>query len=163
RGTRHHGGRTAGGQDRRARSPEAQSPPAGQRQGEADNPEGGRRASQGLRGVHGVRLLLDTHAFLWFLLNDPQLSARAEAVIVDPLNPVEVSPATYWEIAIKIRLGRYALPEPYQTFMEREIADNDFRVLPIGPRHTAILTTMPLHHRDPFDRLLVAQASIEGI
>jgi PIN domain nuclease of toxin-antitoxin system len=73
-----------------------------------------------------VRLLLDTHAFLWFLLDDPHLSATAQAVIVDPLNNIEVSPASYWEIAIKIRLRKYALPEPYQAFMEREIADNDF-------------------------------------
>jgi PIN domain nuclease of toxin-antitoxin system len=97
------------------------------------------------------------------LLNDPQLSARAEAVIVDPLNTIEISPASYWEIAIKIRLGKYVLPEPYQTFMEREIADNDFRILPIEPGHTAILTAMPLHHKDPFDRLLFAQVSVEGI
>ncbi len=110
-----------------------------------------------------MRLLLDTHTFLWFLLGDPQLSARAQVVIQDPLNDVEVSPASYWEIAIKIRLGKYALPEPYQAFMEREIAENDFRILPIEPKHTALLTTMPLHHKDPFDRLLAAQASAEGI
>jgi PIN domain nuclease of toxin-antitoxin system len=110
-----------------------------------------------------VRLLLDTHAFLWFLLDDPQLSATAQSAIEDPLNDVEVSPATYWEIAIKIRLGNYALPEPYQTFMERELADNDFRILPIEPKHTALLTTMTLHQKDPFDRLLVAQANVEGI
>ena len=87
----------------------------------------------------------------------------ARAVIEDPLNDIELSPASYWEIAIKIRLGKYALPEPYQTFMEREIAENDFRILPIDPRHTAALTTMPLHHKDAFDRLLVAQVSVEGI
>jgi len=110
-----------------------------------------------------VRLLLDTHAFLWFLLDDPQLSVTAQAIIVDPLNNIEVSPASYWEIAIKIRLRKYALPEPYQAFMEREIADNDFHILPIEPRHTALLTTLPLHHKDPFDRLLVAQANVEGI
>jgi PIN domain nuclease of toxin-antitoxin system len=110
-----------------------------------------------------VRLLLDTHAFLWFLLDDPQLSGTARALIVDPLNDIEISPASYWEIAIKIRLGKYALPEPYQVFMEREIVDNDFRVLAIEPRHTAVLTTLPMHHRDPLDRLLVAQAMNEGI
>ena len=106
-----------------------------------------------------MRLLLDTHAFLWFLLDDPQLSDTARVAIEDPLNDIEVSPASYWEIAIKIRLGKYVLPEPYQMFMEREIAENDFRILPIEPRHTALLTTMPLHHKDPFDRMLVAQAT----
>jgi PIN domain nuclease of toxin-antitoxin system len=76
-----------------------------------------------------LRILLDTHAFRWFLLDDPQLSATAQVAIEDPLNNIEVSPASYWEIAIKIRLGKYALPEPYQAFMEREIIEGDRRVL----------------------------------
>ncbi len=110
-----------------------------------------------------MRLLLDTHAFLWFLLNDPRLSTTARALIADPNNGIEVSPATYWEIAIKISLGKYVLPEPFQEFMEREIAANQFRILPIEPRHVTPLTTLPFHHRDPFDRLLVAQAMVEQI
>ena len=97
-----------------------------------------------------MRLLLDTHAFLWFLLDDPN-------------NEIHVSPATYWEIAIKIALRKYALPEPFEVFMEREIVINDFRILPIELKHVAIITTMPLHHRDPFDRLLIAQAIVEQI
>jgi PIN domain nuclease of toxin-antitoxin system len=84
-------------------------------------------------------------------------------IIEDPLNNVEISPASYWKIAIKTGLGKYALPEPYQSFMEREIAENDFRILPIEHKHRALLTTMPLHHKDPLDRLLVAQANVEGI
>ena len=68
-----------------------------------------------------MRLLLDTHAFLWFLLDDPQLSATARDLIADPNNDIEISPATYWEIAIKISIGKYSLPEPFQFFMEREI------------------------------------------
>ena len=110
-----------------------------------------------------MRLLLDTHTFLWFLLEDPQLSTTASDLIIDPTNDIEVSPATYWEIAIKIRLGKYELPEPYDIFIEREIATNDFRILPIEPKHTAVLTTLPFHHRDPFDRLLIAQAMVETI
>jgi len=110
-----------------------------------------------------VRLLLDTHTFLWFLLEDPQLSPTASDLIIDPTNDIEVSPATYWEIAIKIRLGKYELPEPYDVFIEREIATNDFRILPIEPKHTAVLTTLPFHHRDLFDRLLIAQAMVETI
>jgi PIN domain nuclease of toxin-antitoxin system len=110
-----------------------------------------------------VRLLLDTHTFLWFVLDDPQLSTTARALVVDPTNDIEVSPATYWEIAIKISLGKYELPEPYDVFIEREIATNDFRILPIEPKHTAVLTTLPFHHRDPFDRLLIAQAIVEAI
>jgi PIN domain nuclease of toxin-antitoxin system len=110
-----------------------------------------------------MRLLLDTHAFLWFLLDDPQLSAMAKKLIADPNNEVEISPASYWEIAIKIALRKYELPEPYETFMEREIATNQFRILHIEPRHVAPLTSLPFHHRDPFDRLLIAQAMTEGI
>lgn len=110
-----------------------------------------------------MRLLLDTHTFLWFLLDDLRLSATARAVVVDPLNDVEISPASYWEIAIKIRLRKYELPESYHLFMEREIAANDLRILAIEPRHTALLTTLPFHHKDPFDRLLIAQAIVEDI
>jgi PIN domain nuclease of toxin-antitoxin system len=84
-----------------------------------------------------VRLLLDTHTFLWFLLDDPQLSTTAHNLILDPTNDIEVSPATYWEIAIKISLKKYMLPEPYEVFIEREIVTNDFRILPIEPKHTA--------------------------
>lgn len=110
-----------------------------------------------------MRVLLDTHAFLWFILDDPRLSTSARIVIEDPANDVEISPASYWEIAIKICLGKYALPQPYQTFMEHQIAANDFRILPIELRHTALLTTMIRHHKDPFDRLLVAQARAECV
>ncbi|MGD0899149.1 MAG: type II toxin-antitoxin system VapC family toxin [Thermoguttaceae bacterium] len=110
-----------------------------------------------------MRLLLDTHAFLWFILEDSRLSATARALIEDPANDVEVSPASYWEIAIKIGLRKYALPQPYQLFMESQISANGFRILHIEPKHASLVTTMPFHHRDPFDRLLVAQATVEGI
>ena len=110
-----------------------------------------------------MRLLLDTHALLWFLLNDSQLSSTAKGLIADPENEVEVSPASYWEMAIKIGLGKYSLPEPFEIFMDRELGANEFRILAIEPRHTAPLTTLPFHHRDPFDRLLIAQAMVEGI
>ena len=110
-----------------------------------------------------MRLLLDTHSFLWFVLDDQRLSSTAKAAIEDAANEIEVSPASYWEIAIKIALKKYTLPQPYQNFMEQQIAANQFRILPIEVRHTAILTTMPHHHRDPFDRLLAAQAIAESI
>lgn len=106
---------------------------------------------------------MDTHAFLWFILDDPKLSERAKALIADGHNVVEISPASYWEIAIKISLGKYELPESFRIFIERELAGNNFRILPIEPRHTAGLIDLPFHHRDPFDRLLVAQAMAEQI
>lgn len=110
-----------------------------------------------------MRFLLDTHSFLWFITNDPRLSATARALIADPANEILVSPASYWEIAIKISLGKYPLSVPYEQFIKQGIEGNAFEVLPIEPRHTAALTTLPFHHRDPFDRLLIAQAMVEQV
>jgi PIN domain nuclease of toxin-antitoxin system len=109
-----------------------------------------------------MRLLLDTHTFLWFVLNDPQLSTSAKALIEDPANDILISPASYWEIAIKVGLKKLDLFAPYDDFMHRGIVGNDFEIIPIEPKHTSILTTLPLHHKDPFDRLLAAQAMVEG-
>ena len=110
-----------------------------------------------------MRLLIDTHAFLWFVLNDPQLSSNARVLMTDPSNELLLSPATYWEIAIKISLGKYALPGDFADFMERQVADNNLTVLPITIRHAAVVATLPFHHRDPFDRLLIAQAMTEAV
>ena len=103
-----------------------------------------------------MRLLLDTHAFLWFITDDSQLSAAARMLIADPSNEILVSPASYWKIAIKVKLGKYPLSVPYLTLITQGVDSNGFKVLPIEPRHTKMLTTLPLHHGDPFDRLMVA-------
>jgi PIN domain nuclease of toxin-antitoxin system len=108
-----------------------------------------------------MRVPLDTHTFLWFVLGDTQLSASAKATIEDPRNEKLLSPASYWEIAIKISLGKYTLSKPYEEFMEKGITENGFVALPIEPKHTAVVTTLPFHHRDPFDRLIIAQAMVE--
>ena len=108
-----------------------------------------------------MRMLLDTHAFLWFVLGDPQLSSTARRHIEDLGNEKLVSPASYWEIAIKISLKKYTLSHPYEAFMQKSITDNGFLILPIEPKPTAVLTTLPFHHRDPFDRLIIAQAMTE--
>jgi PIN domain nuclease of toxin-antitoxin system len=110
-----------------------------------------------------MRVLLDTHAFLWFVLDDPQLSPTALATIEDPANDVFVSPASFWEIAIKVSLRKLDLYTPYDEFMSRGIVDNDFEILPIEPRHGGRVTTLPFHQKDPFDRMIVAQALVEGI
>lgn len=110
-----------------------------------------------------MRLLLDTHALLWFALNDPSLSGIAMALILDPAHEKLVSPASYWEIAIKISVGKYSLAVPYEDFFRAAIDDNGFRYLHIAPRHTAALTTLPYHHRDPFDRLIAATALVEEL
>jgi len=108
-----------------------------------------------------MRLLLDTHTFLWFVLGDGRLSAKAKAAIEDQSNEKLLSPASYWEIAIKISLGKYILSKPSEEFIEKGIGENGFTVLSIEPKHTAVLTTLPFYHRDPFDRLIVAQAMVE--
>ena len=110
-----------------------------------------------------MRLLLDTHALLWFLLNDRQLSANSKSIIADSSNDVLVSPVSYWEIAVKINLGKYLLDQPFAEFIEQEFTKNEFSILPITLQHAAIVCTLPFHHRDPFDRLLIAQAMAENI
>jgi PIN domain nuclease of toxin-antitoxin system len=106
---------------------------------------------------------LDTHTLLWYSLNDPRLSRTATALILDPANEILISPASYWEIAIKISIGKLKLHQPYEDFIDTCLSKYGFVILPIDPKHTAAFTTMPFHHRDPFDRLLVAQAKVEGI
>jgi len=109
-----------------------------------------------------MRLLLDPHTLLWFALNDASLSATAMKLILDPAHEKYVSPASHWEIAIKISVRKYALALPYEDFFRAAIDDNGFRHLSIELRHTAALITLPHHHRDPFDRLIAATALVEG-
>ena len=101
---------------------------------------------------------MDTHTFLWFVLDDPQLSPAAMAAIQDTANNAYVSPASHWEIAIKISLGRYRLQEDFETFWSAGMQSGNFRTLPVSTQHTARLIALPFHHKDPFDRLVVAQA-----
>ena len=110
-----------------------------------------------------MRLLLDSHAFLWFILGDQRLSDRARLAIAAADTDVLISPATIWEMAIKVRLGKYILPGHFGPFMEMQLASNRIRLLSIEVRHAALLESMPFHHRDPFDRLIVAQALAESI
>lgn len=108
-----------------------------------------------------MRLLLDTQTFLWFVLGDARCSGAARRLIEDEANEKWLSPASHWELAIKISLGKYTLPVSFGKFIERAVTDNGFLVLPIEPSHTALLTALPFHHRDPFDRLIIAQAMAE--
>ncbi len=109
-----------------------------------------------------MRIILDTHAWLWFYLGDSQLSERARSLIEDPANSKLVSPGSYWELAIKVSLGKYQLTESYDDLIQHAIFDNGFGIVPIEPRHTALLAAMPFHHKDPFDRLVAAQAIAES-
>jgi PIN domain nuclease of toxin-antitoxin system len=112
-----------------------------------------------------VRLLLDTHTMYWYIEDDAQLSGRARTLIQDASNEVLVSPASYWEIAIKISIGKWRLNRPYEEFIDIGLNQYGFQVLPILPTHTARLIGLPFPkgHKDPFDRLLVAQALVEQI
>ena len=110
-----------------------------------------------------MNLLLDTQALLWFLLDDPRLSKNARESIITQDALIFVSPASLWEIAIKISLGKYALPVPFATFWDEQLLSNDFNLLSITVSHTARVVDLPFHHRDPFDRLIIAQSLVEGI
>ena len=109
------------------------------------------------------RLLLDSHAFLWFVNDDPRLSRTAREAIEDARNDVLFSVVSVWELSIKARLGRLALKPSVVGFFESQARKNDFTLLPIELRHLAPVSTLPLHHGDPFDRLLIAQALVEGL
>ena len=110
-----------------------------------------------------MKLLIDTHTLLWTYWGDPKLSKTAALLITDPVNTVFVSPASHWETAIKVSATKLILREPFQDFIQHAIFDNGFLILPIEPRHTAALIGLPRHHKDPFDRLLIAQAIVEDI
>lgn len=106
-------------------------------------------------------LLLDTHTFLWFVLNDPRLSGTAGTLLRDAGNQVFLSVASVWEMAIKVSIGKLPLAQPIDILIPEQLARNDFRLLPIELAHVTRVSTMPLHHRDPFDRLLAAQSLTE--
>ena len=110
-----------------------------------------------------MRLLLDTHALLWFLADDPALTLKAKALIENPENEKLVSLATCWEIAIKAGLGKLRLGEPAGELLQRELPRNNFDLLPITLGHATAVQSLPHHHRDPFDRLLIAQAQADGL
>jgi len=110
-----------------------------------------------------MNILLDTQALLWFLLNDSRLSGKALEIIVDANELTFVSPASLWEIAIKISLGKYALPTSFESFWTEQLQINDFTLLPIAVSHVARVVALPFHHRDPFDRLIIAQSLVEAV
>lgn len=110
-----------------------------------------------------MKLLLDTHAFLWWIGDDARLSGPAREAIADPGNDVAFSVASAWELAIKTGLGRFEPDGDLGPFLEEQIQHNAFRVLPVKLEHAVAVSSLPPHHRDPFDRLLVAQAVAEGM
>lgn len=110
-----------------------------------------------------MKLLLYTHALLWFLENERRLSETARQAIEEEDNDRIVSIVSAWEIAIKSSLGKLRLPVPFHEFFPGTIERFGFSILPLSGPHLHAVATLPLHHRDPFDRLLIAQAQAEGI
>ncbi|MBI1917128.1 MAG: type II toxin-antitoxin system VapC family toxin [Planctomycetes bacterium] len=110
-----------------------------------------------------MRLLLDTHTLFWSADNPTKLSSAALAVIQDPANDRLLSAATIWELAIKVGLGKMSLSLPYRQWMEKAITDLKLIVLPITVEYTERQATLPPPHKDPFDRLMIAQALVDGI
>jgi PIN domain nuclease of toxin-antitoxin system len=108
-----------------------------------------------------VRVLLDTHIFLWWITDDPRLSGRARELISDGRNELFFSAASGWEIAIKTGLGRLEIPGDLQRFVAEQLSRNAIQTLPIYLSHVLHTGTLPRHHRDPFDRILVSQALLE--
>lgn len=108
-----------------------------------------------------MKLLLDTHTVIWFLEGSSQLSGRARTLIEDEDNEVLFSVGSLWEMAIKISLGKLHLSQPFDVFMRDQMTLNSIELLHISIEHTATVAALPFHHRDPFDRLLIAQALVE--
>lgn len=110
-----------------------------------------------------MRALLDTHAFLWWVLDDPRLSEESRRVIQASSNDVLLSAASAHEIAIKATSGKLRLPQPPDAYVPSRIAAEGFQTLAIEVVHALRAGRLPMIHRDPFDRLLIAQAQIEGL
>lgn len=110
-----------------------------------------------------MTLLLDTHAILWFWWDDPRLPATASSLIRDPRNRKLASPGSAWEVAIKVSMAKLDIGGPYRGFFPEQMARTNFEWLPISDDHLTRVSTLVFHHRDPFDRLLIAQADRESI
>jgi len=110
-----------------------------------------------------MRFLLDTHALLWWLFDDPQLSATVREVVADPGNQILVSSASAWEICTKHRLGRLPAAEQLVRDVAGWVRRAGFTELPIGLPHAQRAGTWPQQHRDPFDRMLAAQSALEDV
>jgi len=109
-----------------------------------------------------MRALLDTHTFLWAIANDPKLSRRAQQLFIGPSH-LSFSVASIWEIVTKSQTGRLNLPKPVGPYVVKKLAENRIGVLPLGLDHVLRLESLGLYHRDPFDRILIAQSLEEGL
>ena len=109
-----------------------------------------------------MKLLLDTHTFLWFLSRDFELSKQARMLIENPKHEKYISIASFWEIAIKTGLGKLTLDVPFAE-LKTEVIKNNFQILPITFEDTLLLSALPFYHRDPFDRIIISQAKTNNL
>ena len=110
-----------------------------------------------------MRLLLDTHVVLWAASEPEKLPSSVHNLLMDSANELLISVTTPWEMAIKIGTGKLSLPQPLSSYIEQQLQTLDAVLLPVELRHLAPISSLPLHHRDPFDRLLIAQSLVEGV
>jgi PIN domain nuclease of toxin-antitoxin system len=110
-----------------------------------------------------MRYLLDTHTFLWWNMDDTQLGSFAKELISDSSNEIFLSAASAWEIAIKAARGRLTLPEDPTRYISNRLSLHGFQALPVQIHHAAQVYKLPMHHSDPFDRLLIAQSQVESM
>ena len=110
-----------------------------------------------------MKFIADTHAFIWFVTDSPQLSAPVKKLFESPESERLFSLASVWEIAIKTNLGKLSFGKPLEQFLPEQIAINYVRLLDISLAHALRVATLPLHHRDPFDRMIAAQSLVEKL
>lgn len=109
-----------------------------------------------------MRLLLDTHTFLWFIVNNPLLSSRAKRLI-EEAQAVYLSMASIWEMGIKVGTGKLTLTEPLEQLIPKQLLRDNLSLLPIELTHAVKVSILPFSHRDPFDRLIIAQSLVEQV
>jgi PIN domain nuclease of toxin-antitoxin system len=110
-----------------------------------------------------VKLLLDAHCFLWLNSEPKRVSPTALAACLDAANPLHLSLISLWEIQIKQQLGKLDLSEPWSKMLQTQQHRNGLQTLPLSLPHIQALQQLPMHHRDPFDRMLISQARAEGM
>jgi PIN domain nuclease of toxin-antitoxin system len=110
-----------------------------------------------------MNLLLDTHVLLWLISNSALLSQPVKSLFSEPKNEFYLSLASVWEMAIKIKIGKLQIPSPLKQFILEQLPQNEVKILNIKLEHVVEVADLPLHHRDPFDRLIIAQALVENM
>lgn len=108
-----------------------------------------------------MRILLDTQVFLWFIAGNQKLPLPDRNMIADFDNELYLSIASLWEIAIKVTIGKLELLEPFEELIPKELSKHEIKILPIEIKHLVKIIQLPIHHRDPFDRLIIAQGNVE--